>query len=276
MYADPHRPPQCRHHRSRRPRQNHTGRRHAPTGRTIPRARRDGRPGDGLHGPGAGKGHHHPRQEHGDQLQAGRRRAGRHQHHRHPRSRRLRRRGRARPHHGRRRGVAGRRVRGPAAADPLRAPQGAAGPPPDHPGDQQGGPSRRADQGGRRRHVRVVLRSGRRRVPDRVPDHLRLRPRRRRLAHRARRRHRPQGQRQPRAVVHHDPRDHPGAHLSRGRSAAGARGQPGRVAVPRPARPLPGARGHHPQRPDRGLVPHRRHGGKGAHLRVADDRGPRA
>ncbi len=90
---------------------------------------RDDRPGDGLHGPGAGKGHHHPGQEHRRALPPGRRlRPGHHQHHRHPRPRRLRRRGRARPDHGRRRGAAGRRERGTAAADPLRAAQGAATP----------------------------------------------------------------------------------------------------------------------------------------------------
>ena len=49
-----------------------------------------------------------------------------HQHHRHPRPRRLRRRGRARPVDGRRRRAARRRLRGPAAADPVRAAQGAA------------------------------------------------------------------------------------------------------------------------------------------------------
>ena len=47
------------------------------------------------------------------------------QHHRHPRPRRLRWRGRARPVDGRRHRAAGRRVRGPAAADPVRAAQGA-------------------------------------------------------------------------------------------------------------------------------------------------------
>ena len=45
----------------------------------------------------------------------------------HPRARRLRRRGRARPDDGRRRDAAGGRLRGPAAPDPLRAPQGARG-----------------------------------------------------------------------------------------------------------------------------------------------------
>ena len=69
----------------------------------------------------------------------------------------------------------------------------------------------------------------------------------------------PRGQRQPRAAVQHDPRDHPGPDLHRGRAAAGARGQPRRVPVPRPARAVPGARGHDPQGPDRRLVQDRRH-----------------
>ncbi len=47
------------------------------------------------------------------------------QHRRHARPRRLRRRGRAHAGDGRRRDAAGRRLRGPAAADPLRAAEGA-------------------------------------------------------------------------------------------------------------------------------------------------------
>ncbi len=84
---------------------------------------------DGLERPRAREGHHDPRQEHGDHVQrhARRRRPDHHQRDRHPRPRRLRRRGRARPVDGRRRRAAGRRVRGPAAADPLRAAQGARG-----------------------------------------------------------------------------------------------------------------------------------------------------
>ena len=78
-------------------------------------------------GPRAREGHHHPRQEHRRALRRHRRAARRrdHQHHRHPRPRRLRRRGRARPVDGRRRRAARRRLRGPAAADPVRAAQGA-------------------------------------------------------------------------------------------------------------------------------------------------------
>ena len=61
-----------------------------------------------------------------------------------PGPRGLRRRGRARPDDGRRRAAAGRRERGSAAADPLRAAQGARGAAADHPGGQQGRPAGRA------------------------------------------------------------------------------------------------------------------------------------
>ena len=62
------------------------------------------------------------------------------QHHRHARPRRLRRRGRARPDDGRRRPAARRRERGPAAADALRAAQGARGAPARRARRQQGRP----------------------------------------------------------------------------------------------------------------------------------------
>ena len=84
------------------------------------------RAGHGLRRPRAREGHHDPREEH--RRHSRDRRHDDHQHHRHPRPRRLRRRGRARPVDGRRRRAAGRRLRGPAAADPVRAAQGAATP----------------------------------------------------------------------------------------------------------------------------------------------------
>ena len=65
------------------------------------------------------------------------------QHHRHARSRRLRRRGRARADDGRRRAAARRRERGAAAADPLRAPQGARAAAPRRARRQQDRPARR-------------------------------------------------------------------------------------------------------------------------------------
>ena len=94
------------------------------------------------------------------------------QHRRHARPRRLRRRGRARADDGRRRAAARRRERGPAAADPLRAAQGARGAAAGDPRRQQGRPARRADRRGRRRGLRAVPRPRRRREPDRVPDRL--------------------------------------------------------------------------------------------------------
>ena len=68
----------------------------------------------------------------------------------------------------------------------------------------------------------------------------------------------------------------PAALVRGGRAAAGARHQPRRLAVPRPARAVPGPAGHHQQGPDGGLVPHRRQHPAGPHLRDADDRGPGA
>ena len=58
-------------------------------------------------------------------------------------------------------------------------------------------------------------------------------------------------------------------------SPAGPRHEPGRVAVPRPAGPVPGPQRPDRQGPDRRLVPNRRHGGTGQDRRAAHDRGPR-
>ena len=71
-----------------------------------------------------------------------------------PGPRRLRRRGRAGAVDGRRRAAAGRRLRGPAAADPLRAAQGARGAAAGDPRDQQGRPPRRPHRRGRRTRSR--------------------------------------------------------------------------------------------------------------------------
>ena len=67
---------------------------------------------------------------------------------RHPRSRRLRRRGGARAVHGGRGAAAGRRVRGPAAPDPVRAAQGAGRTSTGDSRGQQDGPARRAHRRG--------------------------------------------------------------------------------------------------------------------------------
>ena len=120
-----------------------------------------------LDGPRAREGDHDPRQEHGLPL-----RRDEDQHRRHAGSCRLRRRGRARADDGRRRAPARRRERGAAAADPLRAAQGARGEAAGDPRRQQGRPAGRADRGGRERGLRALPRPRRRREPDRVPDRL--------------------------------------------------------------------------------------------------------
>ena len=106
--------------RARRPWQDHTRRRAAARHRHVRRPPGGGRPRHGLQRPGARAGHHDPRQGRLDHLEGRQDQPGRH-----ARPRRLRRRGRARPDHGRRRAAARRRRRGPAAADPLRAAEGA-------------------------------------------------------------------------------------------------------------------------------------------------------
>ena len=139
---------------------------------------------------------------------------------------------------GRRRAAARRRERGPAAADALRAAQGARGAPAGDPRRQQGRPARRAHRRGDRRGLRALPRPRRRRPPDRVPDRLHERARRLGVARPRRRGHRPQ------AAVRAHPRAHPGARVRGRPSVPGARHQPRRVALPRPARVVPRAQRH--------------------------------
>ena len=159
MSAAPRRRPQHRHHRPRRPRQDHAGRRHAAPDGRLPRQRAGRRAGDGLVRARARARHHDPREEH----------------HRHagrassinivdtPGPRRLRRRGRAHARHGRRRPAPGRRLRGPAAADALRPRQGARGGPRAGRLPQQDRPRRRAPRRGARRDLRPLHRPRRQR-----------------------------------------------------------------------------------------------------------------
>ena len=86
----------------------------------------------------------------------------------------------------------------------------------------------------------------------------------------------PAGLAEPRAAVRGDPRARARPDVHRGRTAAGARHQPGRLAVPRPARVAAGARGRAAQGPAGGLVPPRRLGRAGQGHRAAGHRGPRA
>ena len=189
------------------------------------------------------------------------------QHRRHARPRGLRRRGRARADDGRRRAAAGRRLRGPAAADPLRAAQGARVAAARDPRRQQGRPARRAHHRGGRRGLRAVPRPRRRRGADRVPDRLlqRAGPGRAGLEpDRARRR--------PRAADGPAARAHPGAGIRPRAPAPGARHQPRRLALRRPARALPRAPGHDPQGPADRLVPRRRLGAARDGRRALRDR----
>ena len=133
----------CRHHRPRRPRQNHAGGRDAEAGRRLPGESGGGGPGHGLRRPGAGAGYHHPGQEHRHPVQG-----HQDQHRGYPGPRRLRRRGGAHPEDGQRRHPAGGRRRGPHAPDPLRALQGPGAGPPGHCGGQQDRPARPADPRG--------------------------------------------------------------------------------------------------------------------------------
>ena len=170
-HAHPQRHPQRGHRGPRRPRQDHARRRHAVAVRRLPREPGRERARHGLHGPRAREGHHDPGEEHG---RAPRRRED--QHRRHARPRRLRRRGRARAHDGGRRAAAGRRQRGSAAADPVRAPQGAGVAPAGDPRREQGRPPGRPRGRGRARGRGAVPGPRRRRAPDRFPDPVRERP----------------------------------------------------------------------------------------------------
>ena len=118
--------------------------------------------------------HHHPRQDHRRALP---RRQD--QHRRYARPQRFRRRGGARAQDRRWRHAAGGRQRRPAAADALRALEGARSPAAAHRGDQQDRPARRARAGGAQRDLRPVHRSRRHRGPARFPGALHRRQDRR-------------------------------------------------------------------------------------------------
>jgi GTP-binding protein len=68
----------------------------------------------------------------------------------------------------------------------------------------------------------------------------------------------------------------PAREVHRGRPAAGARRQPRTLAVPRPSRALPRARGHDPQGQTVAWCKTDGTVENGPHLRAADDRGPGA
>ncbi len=201
--------PQHRHHRPRRPWQDHAGRPAAAPERHLPREREGGRACDGQQRPGKGTRHHHP----GEELRGGVE-GHAHQHRRHARPRRLRRRGRARAVDGRQRAAAGRCRRRPDAADALRHQEGAGAGPQAHRRGEQGRPPRRAARLRHQRDLRSVRQAARHRGPARLSGDLRLGPERLGHADAGRGRHRPD------AAVRRD-----------AAACAGARRQPRRPAA---------------------------------------------
>ena len=107
----------------------------------------------------------------------------------------------------------------------------------DHPRRQQGRPAGRADRRGRRRGLRALPRPRRRLRADRLPDRLHQRQRRLGGARRRRRGDRPDPPARP------DAGEDPGAAVRPRGAAAGARDQPRRLPLRRPAGDLPGAPG---------------------------------
>ena len=141
------------------------------------------------------------------------------------------------------------------------------------PGRQQGGPQRRPRLGGRGRGLRAVPRPRRRRAPDRVPDRLLQRQGRGGLA---RVRARPAARRyHARAAARPPAGADPAAAVRPRAPAAGARHQPRRLTVRRPAGDLPGVERDDPQGPADRLVPGQRGDRARPGRRAVSDRGTR-
>ena len=160
---------QHRHHRPRRPRQDHAGRPAAAAIRRLSREPARGRARHGFQRPRARARHHHPGQGRFGALEG-----HPHQYRRYARPRRFRRRGGAHPQHGRRRAGAGGCRRRSAAADQVRGVEGAQDGAQAHRRHQQGGPLRRAAGRSHQRSLRPVRRARRQRRATRFPDSLRL------------------------------------------------------------------------------------------------------
>ena len=171
---------------------------------------------------------------------------------------------------GRRGPAARRRLRGPAAADPLRPAQGARVEAAGDPRDQQGRPPRRPHRRGRRRGLRALHRPRRRFRADRLPDRLHQRESRLGLARGGGRGHRPDAPARP------DAGEDPGSRVRPGAAAAGARHQPRRLPLRRPPGDLPRPQRDDPLRPAARLVPRRRLDPARRRLRALRDRGARA
>src|SRR6266404_3685022 len=162
-----HETSQRRHHRPRRPRQDHAGRSPAAAIRHLSREPARGRARDGFQRSGARARHHHP-----GQGGLGAVEGYPHQHRRYAGPRRFRWRGRAHPEHGGRRAGAGGRRRRSAAANQIRGLQGVEGRPQADRRHQQGRPSRRAADRSDQRGVRPVRRTRRQRRAARFSDSL--------------------------------------------------------------------------------------------------------
>ena len=144
---------------------------------------------------------------------------------------------------------------GPLPADPLRAAQGARLRPARDPRDQQGRPSRRPHQRGRRRGLRAVH------GPRRQATHQLDFP----IVYCsgrdgwARSTSTSQGDDLGAALRRQCCSTDPGTDVHRRRPAPGVGDQPRRQPVPRPSRAVPGRRGHDREGPAGRLVPRRRH-----------------
>ena len=239
----PARHPQRRDHRARRPRQDDACRRPAQAIARLRRPRTGRRVDHGFERSRAGEGNHDPRQDHFGSLQRGQA-----QHHRHPGPRGLRGRGRASPRDGGRLPVAGRRRRGPDAADAGRASPGARSrPAADHRGQQDRPHQRPAGRDGRG-HARPAARAcqGVVAAGRAGPLHRRARGHRDRRPH-ARGRH-------ARAPPRRHPRARAAAPRGPRRPPADAGEQPRPRQLERPARARADSARHRASRTERRLL----------------------
>ena len=161
--------PQHRHHRARRPWQDHAGRPAPEAVRHVRRPQDRARTRHGLQRARARTRHHDPGEEHCDPVAR-----LPHQHRRYAGPRRLRRRGRARAVDGRLGAAAGRCGRRADAADALRDAEGVRARAAADRRDQQDRPRRSAPALGARPDVRPVRQARRERSAARLPGRLRL------------------------------------------------------------------------------------------------------
>ena len=258
--------PQHRHHRPRRPWQDHArGPAPAPE-RHLPREREGRRARDGQQRPRARARHHDPREELRGRVEGHAR-----QHRRHAGPRRLRRRGRTGAVDGRLGAAARRRGRRADAADALRDQEGTRPRPEADRRRQQGRPAGRALRLRHQRDLRTVRQAARDRGAARLPGRVRLRTERLGNLEAGRDRHRPG------AAVRRDPRARAGARGLGDRPAAAADLLARLLELRRAHRHRPCQPGH-PQADAerRGLQRPRRHVVHGPRQPGAEVRGPGA